>query len=304
MGEIAALLSALCWAGTSIAMARLASRYPAAILTGIQFATAAPILIALLVFTGHGREVIAAGMPTALAMVASGFIGYGLGDTTYIHALPRLGVQRVAPTASALWVTGGALGGVLLLGERGGAGLVIGGAAVVTGTYLLLDRASPRLDAPDGAIGASDRRGGSVGTAFLALAVAPAAWTVSTLLIAGARGDLGALAAGTLRVSAGAVALLAANAASYRGGRTAALPRGRELAVTVALGVVGSAGGSLLYTFGVTYAGAARAVILGSTSPLLTLPLAMIFLGERPTRRIGAGTVLCVAGALLVVAGV
>ena len=138
MGEIAALLSALCWAGTSIAMARLASRYPAAILTGIQFATAAPILIALLVFTGHGREVIAAGMPTALAMVASGFIGYGLGDTTYIHALPRLGVQRVAPTASALWVTGGALGGVLLLGERPTRRIGAGTVLCVAGALLVV----------------------------------------------------------------------------------------------------------------------------------------------------------------------
>ena len=298
LGEAAALLSALTWAATSIVMAGLAARYHAAVLTGIQFAVASVVLTVLLFATGHAVEVAEASSLTVLAMIAAGLVGYGIGDTTYVRALPRLGVQRVAPTATALWVTGGALGGVLLLGEPGGWRLVAGGVAAAAGTYLVLSRAGAR-----GIATRASRWPANVGLAPLALAIVPAAWVCSTLLVAGARGNLGALSAGTIRVAAGAIVLLAAIAGTHRGSLWGAMPRGRDLALTLAVGVIGSAGGSLLYTFAVAYAGAARTVILGSLSPLLALPLAMVFLGERPTVRIGAGTVLCVAGALLVVGG-
>lgn len=43
-------------------------------------------------------------------------------------------------------------------------------------------------------------------------------------------------------------------------------------------------------------------MILNSTSPLMVVPLSMYFLGERPTRLIGAGTALCVLGTLVLMA--
>ena len=46
----------------------------------------------------------------------------------------------------------------------------------------------------------------------------------------------------------------------------------------------------------------ARTAVLSATSPLMALPLSIIFLGEKLTRRIGLGTALCVVGILLVVA--
>ena len=66
-------------------------------------------------------------------------------------------------------------------------------------------------------------------------------------------------------------------------------------------GVIGTGFGSLMYVYAVVHAGAARTAVLSATSPLLALPLSMIFLGERFTTRIGAGTALCVAGIVLVV---
>jgi uncharacterized membrane protein len=41
--------------------------------------------------------------------------------------------------------------------------------------------------------------------------------------------------------------------------------------------------------------------VLSATSPLLAMPLSIIFLKERFTQRIGIGTVFCVAGIVLVV---
>ena len=78
--------------------------------------------------------------------------------------------------------------------------------------------------------------------------------------------------------------------------------QGRDLPLVIALGVVGTAVGSLLYIYAVAEAGAARAVILNSTSPLMVVPLSMFFLGERPTRLVGLGTACCLVGTLIVVA--
>ena len=54
MGEAAALVSALCWAGTSVVLARLGTRYNGAILSGLRFLVGAPFVIALL-FLKIGR---------------------------------------------------------------------------------------------------------------------------------------------------------------------------------------------------------------------------------------------------------
>ncbi len=91
--------------------------------------------------------------------------------------------------------------------------------------------------------------------------------------------------------------------AGTRGGVLRTLPSGRDLALILGVGVAGTAFGSLLYIYAVTTAGAARTVILNSTSPLMALPLSMLLLGERPTQRIGLGTALCLAGTLIVVVG-
>ena len=93
MGEAAALISALCWAGASVAMARLSVRYGGAMLTGLRFLIASPLVIVLAYATGELGQITHASPWVVLAMVASAGIGYGLGDTTYIRAMPRIGLR-------------------------------------------------------------------------------------------------------------------------------------------------------------------------------------------------------------------
>ena len=75
-----------------------------------------------------------------------------------------------------------------------------------------------------------------------------------------------------------------------------------EQARRLGLAVGGTAVGSVLYIYAVTTAGAARAVILNSTSPLMVVPLSMYFLKERPTPAVVLGTAFCLAGTLMVIA--
>lgn len=305
IGEAAALASAVTWAVTSVVLARLSGRYEAPVLSSLRLLAATPFLLALVLMTGTASELREASWPVLFAMVASGLVGYGIGDTAYIRAMGRLGVQRMAPPTTALWVALSAAGGIWLLDEPFSWGLILGGALVIAGTWFIMAqsaetvsaRATEALEAAtDGTVTSS----WSTPVAVLAICAVASAWTIATLVLAGGRGNLGAAAAGFVRIPAGGLAIGLVMSAATRGAVFGRLPRGRDLVLICAVGVVGTGMGSVLYIFSVAEAGAARSVILNSISPLLALPLSMLVLRERPTGRIGIGTLLCVAGTLAV----
>lgn len=305
IGEAAALASAVTWAVTSVVLARLSGRYEAPVLSSLRLLAATPFLLALVLMTGTASELREASWPVLFAMVASGLVGYGIGDTAYIRAMGRLGVQRMAPPTTALWVALSAAGGIWLLDEPFSWGLILGGALVIAGTWFIMAQSSETLSvratealeaATDGTVTSS----WSTPVAVLTICAVASAWTIATLVLAGGRGNLGAAAAGLVRIPAGGLAIGLVMSAATRGAVFGRLPRGRDLVLICAVGVVGTGMGSVLYIFSVAEAGAARSVILNSISPLLALPLSMLVLRERPTGRIGIGTLLCVAGTLAV----
>ena len=292
MGEAAALASAVTWAGTSVTLARLGTRYPAPVLSSLRLLAATPFLLLLVVATGATSQLRDAPWVVLLAMAGSGLVGYGLGDTTYIRSMAGVGMQRLAPPTTALWVALSAAGGIWLLDEPFSWGLIAGGALVITGTWFIVAQSAA-------ALGTGPARWGTP-RAVLAISAVALAWTVATLVLAGGRGDLGAAAAGIARIPVGGLAIGLVTSVATRGAILHRLPRGRDLALIAAIGIIGTGMGSVLYIFSVAEAGAARAVVLNSTSPLIALPLSMLVLRERPTGRIGIGTLLCVAGTLIV----
>ena len=296
MGEAAAIVSAVCWAGTSVALARLSTRYGGAVLSGLRFLSATPFLLVLLVATGGTADLIAAGAPAILAVVASACFNYGIGDTLYVRSMPRIGLQRMSATTTALWVSMSGLGAVLLLDEPAGWDLLVGGVAVIIGVYLVVSGQVAKAPDPAG-----PSRLGPLATVLVLLGIA-ASWTASTLILAGARGDLGAIAASAIRVPAGGIIIATAAMIGPRGEVLRRLPSRADMPLVAAVGILGTAFGGLCYIYAVTEAGAARTVILNSTSPLMVVPLAMVFLGERPTMRIAVGIVFSLVGTLIVVA--
>jgi drug/metabolite transporter (DMT)-like permease len=54
--------------------------------------------------------------------------------------------------------------------------------------------------------------------------------------------------------------------------------------------------GGLLFLQALLYSGAAKATVLTSAAPLFGLPLSLVFLKERVTKRIAVGTVLIILG--------
>ncbi len=76
----------------------------------------------------------------------------------------------------------------------------------------------------------------------------------------------------------------------------------RAFGLVVMAGVLNSAS-ALLYVMAVSLAGAAKASVLASTTPLFALPISISLLHERMNSRIVTGTLLAVAGIWMVVPG-
>jgi drug/metabolite transporter (DMT)-like permease len=236
-----------------------------------------------------------------LALMLSGISGYMIGDTLYIYALTSVGLQRTFPVTMALFILLSVAGGVVLLDEPFSWGLVMGGLLIGAGIYLVVLQRAADQPAP-GSTGTAMTRNTSLRTALWLLPLVGITWAVATLLLASSKEDLGAIAAGTIRIPAGAFALIAVTAALQPKALIAPFRKRSHIGMIALTGVLGTGIGSLLYVYSVLEAGAARAVILNATSPLMAVPLSIIFLGERLTRPVAYGTVLCVAGVLLVVA--
>lgn len=315
MGELAALIAAMVWSATSVALTSLSARTAPAVLSALRLASGSFVLLILLAVSGQAADLRDAPFLGLFGVIASGMVGYGLGDTLYIAALARLGMQRTFPVTMALYIGLTVVAGVVLLDEPFTWGLPFGALLIGAGVFLVV--AGPRaihvshvpvaepalavmseLPEPTSSVVAAH---GADYLGYALLLLVGISWAVATVWLAGAKGDLGAIAAGAIRTPAGAISLLAFAAATQRPALARPFQDRRHLGAIIVAGLVGTGFGSLMYVYAVVHAGAARTAVLSATSPLLAMPLSMIFLGERFTSRIGIGTALCVAGIVLVV---
>ena len=134
--------------------------------------------------------------------------------------------------------------------------------------------------------------------------LAASAWAAGAVWLRSILDDDGIepLTANAIRMASGAATLWVVIIATRgAGGVLAGVNSGRTLALAAAAGALGTGVSSLLFMVGIQEAGAGKAAILTSTSPLFTLPLAFLFLAERPAAGVIGGTALAVAGIFLVV---
>ena len=309
MGEIAALIAAVTWAASSIAFTQFAGRTAPAVISALRLSAASLLLPVILLISGQADDLTEASWQTLAWVIISGSLAYAVGDTLYIEALGTLGMQRTFPVSMALFIALTVIGGVVLLDEEFTWGLPAGAALIGAGISLIVVPGAAR-GIPEPAPGEGDlvvvdpphiprKRSPLVG--YLLLLLVGIFWAAASLLLAGKRGDLGAMAAGTIRAPAGAIALLAFTAVAQRSALIEPFRDRRHLVAIAVAGLIGTGLGSMLYVYAVVEAGAARTAVLSATAPLMGLPLAVIFLKERVDWRVGAGTILCVLGIVLVV---
>jgi drug/metabolite transporter (DMT)-like permease len=268
---------------------------PPLVMSAVRSLTASLVLIGLLVATAGAVQFSEMTVLTGVSMAGSGILGQALGDTLYIHALGILGVARSFPITNSAYPFLTFLLAVVLLGEDVTWTLPIGGLLIVAGiTWIVLEqRRAAATDATQVELGR--------GVAFALLAAL--AWSAATVWLRGQQGELDALGAASLRIPAASLAVWATIAmTSQRRAATApAEPAGaRSIAIVALAGMLGTGIGGLMFIYAVEHVGAAKTAFLTTSAPVFALPMGMMFLAERLTPRIIAGTVVTIAGIWLV----
>jgi drug/metabolite transporter (DMT)-like permease len=299
LGAAAALASSALWALTSVLLASQAGRVKPLQMSAIRSLTASLMLVGLLVTTGGLVQMSEMTIITGLSMMGSGILGQAVGDTLYINALGFLGVSRTFPITNSAYPFFTLVLAIALLGEELTWTLPVGGALIVAGiTWIVL---SQRGD--DAAAAIAGRAPVELLRGLVFSVAAALFWALATVWLRGQQGDLSALGAASLRIPAASAAVWVTIALSSRRVQNTAPsgPLTRKSVIVLALaGILGTGLGSILFIYSVEHLGAAKTAFLTTSAPLFALPMGVMFLSERITARVLAGTVLTLAGIWLV----
>lgn len=296
LGEIAALCTALCWVGSSLAFA-VASRNAGAQATNhFRLVAAVPLLVLLaLALTG-------ACWPTGASaarigwIAASGIVGLVIGDFGYFHALATIG-PRLASVVMALWPAC-TVGIDALRGAPPGGQQLAGIALTVAGVVLVLLRSREGAWRPG--LGPRQWLGGVAGAALGALGQAGGFVLVGIGMSPGPD-----LEAGVVPLHATIVRM----AVAVLGFQLVVALRGEPFALVAVVrqrrALAGAALGALFGpVLGVWLSMVARrhaadagvAAALMATTPVWMLPVSILAYGARVGAMAVVGTVTAVAG--------
>jgi drug/metabolite transporter (DMT)-like permease len=315
LGILFALTAAFIWATTSLLVKQNAARVDTLSFNAFRVVVGALFFYALLPFVGGVPLVAELPPQTLLVLGVSVILGFCVGDSIYFWSMTKIGASRTMPI-SGVYPVFTWLIAVPLLGEEVTPPAIAGTFLVVIALYLLgrehpadVAEANEMLIAPPAK---SEPRGISQRTRVLAVAAAVFAaltWACSTTLL-----RLGiqlqepvtlyenfqqTVLLGAVRLTIAALVLLPLTQ-WLKGARVWKIYRGRELTKLFGLALYSTGIGSLFFVLGVALAGAARAALLNSASPLMGVVFSWLFLRERMTRRVWAGTALAVVGVWLV----
>lgn len=293
-GELAALGTAACWAGTAMFFAAAGER------VGSMAVNLIRLVMALAMLTLFEAVVRGQALPTDATTFAwswlsiSGLVGFTIGDLCLFRALivigPRLSslIMSLAPPATALigWLV---LGETLTARDWTGMALTIAGIA-----WAIAERAPVQTTArpqPRGRLSSP-----AAGVALAAIgAVGQAGGLVLSKL---GMGDYDPFAATQIRIVAGTIGFAVVfTLLGWWPRVTAALRNRRAMTMTWLGAVFGPFVGVSLSLLAVQHAKTGVAASLMATSPILVIPLVVVFRGER----VGWGGI---GGAIVAVAGV
>ena len=294
-GEFAALGAAISWAVAPILYRRALFSMKPISANIVRCASNAAILVIILFAFGKAGAIASLPIETIIAIVASGIIGLGIGDTLYMIGLNSVGVSRAVPLASTyplfslVWAT-------FLLGEPVTATAVLGAFVILLGIWLLSKEKN------ENAAEAKSKLALKGVIASLATAVA---WSVSITLmnIAVTATSVNSLDANyavvTTRIAAIAVFLLALSPMLDRKHGFLKVKRNTLIELCVG-GLVANGVGWLLMNYSFLNILEAQAVPISSTTPLFSAMAGFVLFHEKMTVNNMLGAIVVVAGIFLI----
>ncbi len=288
MGAVAALAAALTWAFGSLLFERFGRSAGGLALNLIKCSIALALFLPTLFlvsgtfwptgFTPHEAQVLA----------LSGFVGLTIGDTFWFFCLLRIGARRslllftLSPAMTAMM-------GALILKEPVTLMMGVGMSVTLAGVAWVVGE-------PDetGAPQKLDRLGVAFG---LFSSLCQAIGSVLTKLVGEGHPSLDV---SVVRLAAGTAGLLLVCVLTGRIRRVALAFEDRRNGMAVVLATfLGTYLGVWFMNAGFLLTSVGLAATLNSMSPIFVLPLAAIFMNERPSRRALVGASIAVAGVAL-----
>jgi drug/metabolite transporter (DMT)-like permease len=293
-GEIAALLTAVCWAFNSVVFTRAGKRVGAVTVNYMRLWIAVPVLLSIHWLLFATPFPLAIEPRRFIYLGVSGLIGFVIGDTMLFESFlligPRLAMllALLVPVCSALlaWVF---LGEKLLAMEIVSMLVTIGGIA-----WVVAEKTAPLGDHYSGQprkyrlgilLAAGGALGQAVGLLFSRLGLA---------------GGYSAISATLVRVSVSAVAL--AFLSLFQGKILAHLAKMKDKKALLEIGagaLTGPVLGVVLSLVAIAHAHIGVASTLMSLTPVILLPVSHLLFKEKITSRAIVGTLVALAGVIL-----
>lgn len=331
MGIAAALGAAAAWAVSATMMASQTRRVDSLSISAVRLIWASAFFVVILIPMGARGDLARMPVSDIAQLIATGAMNLVVGDTIYIVAIAALGMSLAYTVSLGLFAFFSFLLSVILLDEPVGALTAVGSVLVIAGVAIVAlygrqqipasesaattsgasgtaGEAAPRPESeamPRGPvavlrlIGVVPRRMG-MAQGLLIIVIAAIVWAFGTVWLRSLAEDYSATAVGVVRIppSAGLLMLMAF-ATPGSALRQRRLER-RSFSTLALAGVIGGGLGTLFFVFAIQELGAGKTAVLSSVSPVIALPLAAIFLGERITIWLVAGTLLAVLGIILI----
>jgi len=290
IGEILALSAALCYAVAAVLYKKALRNVSYLSVNLVRTVFATLLLLATLPATQYHSSTVTFDQ-LALIVIGSVFI-LAIGDTLYYVGLKKIGISRAQPISSSYPLYSMFLAAVIL-NERLTLAVAVGTSLVVVGIALIgLNRNEKNNTALNG------------GAAKLGVAssiVAAVFWSIGLAFIKMALNysNIDPIFAAFISRTAALPFLLFAVIAAGDLNRIRKLTR-VDVTIPAVGGMLEIGLGAILLFSSLALTDASRAIPLSSVSPLFSLVIASIYSGERVGTRNVVGTVLIVAGIILV----
>jgi drug/metabolite transporter (DMT)-like permease len=293
IGELAALGTALCWAGTAFSF-EAAGRAIGSVVVNLLRLVLALVLLSLLTWVVRGQPLpLDAGAHAWTWLSVSGLIGFTFGDLCLFRAFVLLGARRASLVMSmSPPIT--AIIGWLVLGETLGALEIAAIACTVTGVTMAVRERRPSAPVHlertprELGLGVLLGLGGALGQAM------------GLVLSKYGMGSYHALAATQIRIIAGIAGFAVVFTVIGWWPRCwAARKNPRGLAFTGLGALLGPVTGVSLSLYAVQHTATGVAASLMALTPILVIPVAAIVYREAITARSVLGALLAVAGVIL-----
>jgi len=295
IGELAALGAAICWAVAPILYKRALFKMKPISANIVRCASNAAVLVLILLVFGKADALASLPLEVILAIVASGLVGLGVGDTLYMIGLNSVGVARAVPLASTyplfslIWAT-------FLLGQPVTATAVLGAFVILLGIWLL---------SRDKGENAAEIKGKTALIGVIASMATAVAWSISITLMdfAVTMPSVNTLDANyavvTARIAVIALFMLALSPVIDKNHGFLKVKR-RTLIELCVGGLVANAVGWLLMNYSFLNILEAQAVPISSTTPLFSALAGFILFHEKMTVNSTIGAIIIVAGVSLI----